>query len=181
MTSKALLERRAADHCQRRGPLTRAVGLLGRGAELGDGFGQNDAAWLLASCSSATADLRHAAALIEAGLAHEGDRWERVDTLAAVQARLGKHGAAQLTQRRALELLARRIDLTAADVGWYATDPQARLADYLAARGPSVVASCPTPRARAGSGLRPAAPACRWWYPTPARAGPWRSPRSGTR
>lgn len=100
--------RQAAIHFQSRGDAegtARAVELWTQQGEVGGEFGSNNAAWLLAVCGSALPDYEQAWRLIQLEHRDHGESWQSVDTLAAVQARLGMWGDALATQQRALDLL----------------------------------------------------------------------------
>lgn len=85
--------------------LHRAQDIYTHAGDKGNEFGYNNAAWILAVCPGFTAGERMVAMeRIERGITEHGATSTRVDTLAAVHARLGNHHEAALAQQRALEL-----------------------------------------------------------------------------
>lgn len=83
----------------------RAVDIYIHSGDKGDEFAYNNAAWIMVTCPQFTAGERlDAQRWIERSIDEHGATSTRVDTLAAVHARLGNHHEAALAQQRALEL-----------------------------------------------------------------------------
>jgi TPR repeat protein len=135
--------REAAIHYQQRGDAAgtaRAVELWSQQGEVGGEYGSNNAAWLLAVCGRGLEDHERAWRLIQREHRDHGETWQSVDTLAAVQARLGMWGDALATQQRALDLLAQQ-----GEQPWAERELRLRLDGYAELRAPSEPSLCPPP------------------------------------